>query len=78
MSIQENIEKVNALRRRTSRHPMCAKLDETGSRVLVVYPPGAHPYLDAVRVDGSMRGKAWAFEQALDRMEKHWKEGFPS
>ena len=78
MTVQANIEKVDAARRQVTQHAMCARLEEQGSTIVVVYPPGAHPYIDAVRVNGSLRGKAWAFGQAFDRMEKHWKEGYPS
>lgn len=78
MNVQTNIENVDEARRQVTQHAMCARLEEQGSTIVVIYPLGSHPYIDAVRVNGSLRGKAWAFAQALTRMEKHWREGYPA
>ena len=70
-TIQENIARVDRGRRLVKEHCMAARVEEHRTHVLVIFPPGYFP--DGVRVT-TANGKAWAYDQALIRMERAWQE----
>ncbi len=71
-SPRDNLAAFNEARREIEDHPMCGRLDESPDRFTVVYPAGDFP-VDGVRVVRSAVG----LRQAVERMERHWRESFP-
>lgn len=69
-TIQANIKAAKAARAKVTAHCMAAKVQEGREHLLVIFPPGYS--LDGVRVTMA-NGVAWAYEKALERMERTWK-----
>lgn len=57
-------------------HPMCAKFEDDGATFTVLYPAGDF-HVDGTRVCYT-KGKRWALEQMLVRMERHWVDSYPA
>lgn len=70
MTIQDHIATAKISRDRVAAHCMAAKVEETETHLLVMYPPGYQ--LDGVRVSKA-NGIAWACDRALFNMEKAWR-----
>ena len=70
MTIRQNIAVAKDARARLQAHCMAAKIEESRSHLLVIFPPGYG--LSGVRVSMA-NGIAWACDQALQRMEATWK-----
>ena len=71
MSIIDNINKINNLKKELSNHPMCLKIEESGTHFVVIYPEGMYP--NGVRVSLGM-GKIRALERLLQVVERHWND----
>lgn len=70
--IQENIENYNAAKKMVLDHVMCLRMQEDGSKIIVIYPCGDFP-VNGVRVDNTAAG----LKMALIKMEQHWMESYP-
>lgn len=68
--LQTNIEKARQAREAVNKHCMAARVHETKSHLLVIFPLGFR--LDGVRVSMA-NGVAWACDKALAKMEETWR-----
>lgn len=70
MTIQANIRRSKEALATVKAHPMALRVEITKGHLLVRYPEGFR--VDGLRVSMA-NGLAWACEQAVTRMEKHWR-----
>ncbi len=71
MTIQSNIATYNAAMSAVQEHCMAVSVERGEGKVIIWYPEGYYP--NGCRVDDSAVG----LRQALEAMERHWKESFP-
>lgn len=71
-TVQENIERLQKVMAEVKDHPMCAKLEDSGSRYTIFYPAGMYP--NGSTAAYNEMGKAKALSRLLEVMERHWKE----
>lgn len=72
MTVQQNITAYNNAMNAVTEHCMALRVDRSAGRVTVIYPDGYYPH--GCRVDDSANG----LRKAVEVMERHWKESFPS
>lgn len=72
MAIQANIRRSKEALATVKAHCMALHVKVTKEFLFVKYPDGFR--LDGLRVSMA-NGLTWACEQAVPRMEKHWKDG---
>lgn len=72
MTIQANIEAYEDAAKAVREHCMALRVTRAAGKVTVIYPDGYYP--NGVRVDDTAKG----LRQAVEIMERHWKESFPA
>lgn len=72
MTIQANVRRANDALAAVKAHCMAARVEVTKAHLMIWYAPGYR--VDGLRVSLA-NGLAWACEQAIPRMEKHWVGG---
>jgi len=72
MTIQANLSAVTTIRAKLKGHPLCLTVTESSTHLTVIFPEGFQ--LDGVRVSMD-NGVLWAYEKALEKMEKGWING---
>lgn len=70
--VLENIAAYNSAKNDVREHCMCLRMQEEGSKIIVIYPYGDFP-VNGIRVDNSAAG----LKLALIKMEQHWTESYP-
>lgn len=73
---RENAAIMSNLLEEVTRHPMCAKFENTGTHYRIVYPLGDFP-TDGMQVSLGM-GKIKALQMALAYIERVWLASFPN
>lgn len=80
-SVAANMKLVRDLYDQLKAHPMCRKVKDDGTTIVVTYPAGDWPGgLNGIQcVYGIYKGqgKAWALQRLIDRMERDWLESIP-
>lgn len=74
--IQENLDRISALRLQCLNHPMCLRLEESpDNTVCVTFPEGDFGGIGAVQT--RQKTKAASFELILEKLESYWLGSFP-
>lgn len=77
-TIQENIDAATKALEAVKSHPMCGKIEDTGTSFIISYPAGDFGVAyGGLRSKYAACGKIRALEIALVRMEKDWAASFP-
>lgn len=77
-TIQENIDASVKALEEVKAHPMCGKIEDTGTSFIITYPAGDFGVVyGGILSKYQSCGKIRALEIALDRMERDWKQSFP-
>lgn len=80
-SIAANLKQVQDLYAKLKAHPMCLKVKDDGTTIVVSYPAGDWPGgingIQCVYGIYKGQGKAWALDRLIKRMESDWLESIP-
>ena len=72
MTITDNLKAASEARAKVKAHCMATSVTESTTHLTVIFPEGFQ--LDGVRVSMA-NGVLWAYEKALEKMEKVWIDG---
>ena len=80
-NVAANLKRIQELYDQVKAHPMCLKIKDDGTYIVITYPAGDWPSgVNGVQCAYGIRkgeGKGWALQKVLDRMESDWLTSIP-